>query len=137
MKKYVIAYFILFLILLGLRLTHGIPFGITVSGLDYSRAIIPGKSRNIMLIYNIVIMLACFVMAVILTNQKENVLKGKLLIPIIMFICFAFLPVGMSEEVRGIVPEYTKKFWTISSLIMRNMDRRLMICQYIAIMNIY
>lgn len=27
MKKYVIAYFILFLILLGMGLTHGIPFG--------------------------------------------------------------------------------------------------------------
>lgn len=120
MKKYVIAYLILLLILLGLGLTHGIPFGITVSELDYSRAIIPGKSRNIMLIYNIIIMLACFVIAVILTNQKENVLKCKWLIPVIMFICFAFLPVGMSEDVRGIVPEHTKEFWAIISLIMRN-----------------
>ena len=31
MKKYVIAYFILFLVLLGLGMTHGIPFGIIVT----------------------------------------------------------------------------------------------------------
>jgi len=47
-------------------------------------------------------MLASFVIAVILTNRQDNVLKGKILIPVIMFICFVFLPVGMSEHVRGL-----------------------------------
>lgn len=122
MKKYVIAYLILFLILLGLGLTHGIPFGITVSENDFFYGINPGIIRNIMLIYNIIIMLACFVITVILTKQKENVLKCKWLIPVIMFICFAFLPVGMREDVRIIPPERTKEFWSIISLIMRNLS---------------
>lgn len=122
MKKYVIAYLILFLILLGLGLTHGIPFGITVSANDFFYGINPGIIRNIMLIYNIIIMLACFVITVILTKQKENVLKCKWLIPAIMFICFAFLPVGMREDVRIIPPERTKEFWSIISLIMRNLS---------------
>ena len=120
MKKYVIAYIILFLILGGMGLTHGIPYGITVSELDYSRAFIPEKVRNIMLIYNIIIMLACFVIAVILTIQQDNALKGKMLIPVIMFICFVFLPVGMSEHIRGISQEHSREFWSILSLIMRN-----------------
>ena len=122
MKKYAIAYCILFLILLGLGVTHGIPFGITVSELDYSRAFIPGVTRNIILIYNIIIMLVCFVAAVILTKQKENVLKGKWLLPVIMFLCFAFLPVGMSEDIRGITQEHTKEFWSIISLMMHNLS---------------
>ena len=120
MKKYAITYMILFLILGGMGLTHGIPVGITVSEVDYSRAIIPEKVRNIMLIYNIIIMLACFVFAVILTNRQDNVLKGKILIPVIMFICLAFIPVGMSEHVRGIPQEHSREFWSIVSLIMRN-----------------
>lgn len=119
-KKYVIAYLILFLILLGLGLTHGIPFGITVSKLDLSFAFYPEIIRNIMLIYNIIIMLACFVIVVILTKHKENVLKCKWLLPVIMFICFAFLPVGMTERVRYVPLEHTKEFWSIISLIMRN-----------------
>lgn len=123
MKKYVIAYLIVFLILLGLGLTHGIPFGITVSELDLSRAFYPVIIRHIMLIYNIIIMLACFVITVILTNQKENVIKCKWLIPVIMFICFAFLPVGMTEDVRYVPLEHTKKFWSIISLFMRNMEQ--------------
>lgn len=89
MKKYAIAYFILFLILLGLGLTHGISFGITVSELDFSYAFYPEIIRNIMLI------------------------------PVIMFICFLFLPVGMSEDVRIIPPEHTKEFWSFISLMMR------------------
>lgn len=119
MKKYIIAYLILFLILLGLGLTHGIPFGITVSENEFN-GINPGIIRSIMLIYNIIIMLACFVMAVILTNQKENVLKCKWLIPVIMFICFAFLPVGMIDDVRITPPQHTKEFVSIISLIMHN-----------------
>lgn len=122
MRKYIIAYLILFLILMGLGLTHGIPLGIIVSENDFFYGINPGTIRNIMLIYNIIIMLACFVIAVILTNQKENVLKCKRLIPVIIFICFAFLPVGMSEDVRIFSPEPTKKFWSIISLIMRNLS---------------
>jgi len=120
MKKYVIVYMILFLVLGGLGLTHGVQVGITVSELDYSYAFIPEKIRNIMLIYNIIIMIACFLGAVILAYQKDNVLKSKWMIPVIMFICFAFLPVGMSEHVRGITEEHTKEIWTIFSLIMRN-----------------
>ena len=100
MKKYVIVYLILFLILLGLGLTHGIPFGITVYEKDLSMAFRPIIDRDIVLIYNIIIMLACFVIAVILTNQKENVLKCKWLIPVIIFICFVFLPIGMEEEIQ-------------------------------------
>lgn len=120
MKKYVIAYIILFMILGGMGLTYGIPFGITISELDYSHAFIPEKIRYIMLIYNIIIMLACFVIAVVLTNRQDNVLKYKWLIPVIMFICFVFLPVGMSEHVRGILQEHSREFWSIFSLIMRN-----------------
>ena len=121
MKKYVIAYLLLFLFLLGLGLTHGIPLGMTVSELDLSYAFIPVISRNIMLIYNIIIMLICLVIVVILTKQKENVFKCKWLLPFIMLIYCAFLPVAMSDEVRGITPEYTKEFWCIFSLIMRNL----------------
>ena len=117
MKKYVIAYFILFLILLGLGLTHGIPFGITVSEEELIHSIFPFIIRDIMLTYNLIIMLACFVMAVIVTNQKENILKCKWLIPVIMFICFAFLPVGMREYVQLVSQEYTKEFVSIISLI--------------------
>ncbi len=118
MKKYVIAYLILFLILLGLGLTHGIPFGITVYEKDLSMAFRPIIVRDIVLIYNIIIMLACFVIAVILTNQKENVLKCKWLVPVIMFICFAFLPVGMEEEIQLFPQGHTREFWSIISLIM-------------------
>lgn len=120
MKKYVIAYLILFLILSGLGLTHGIPFGITVSKNEFFYGFNPGIIQNVMLIYNISIMLACFLMAVILTNQKENVLKCKWLIPVIMFICFAFLPVGMIDDIRIVPAKHTKEFVSIISLIMRN-----------------
>lgn len=119
MKKYVISYLILFLILLSLGLTHGITFGITVSVDEFFYGINPGIIRNIMLIYNIIIMLACFVITVILTSQKKNTLKRKWLIPFIMFICFAFLPVGMSVDMRIVPPVQTKKFWSIISLMMR------------------
>lgn len=47
MKKYVISYLILFLIIVALGLMHGIPFGITVSELDYSHAFIPGKVETL------------------------------------------------------------------------------------------
>ena len=117
MKKYIIAYFFLFLVLLGLGFTHGIPFGITVSEKEIFYGFNPGTLRKVMLIYNISIMLACFLMAVILTNQKENVLKFKWLIPVIMFICFAFLPVGMIDYVRIPSSEHTKEFVSIISLI--------------------
>lgn len=120
MKKYIIAYLFLFLVLLGLGLTHGIPFGITVSENEFFYGFNPGIIRNVMLIYNITIMLACFLMAVILTNQKENVLKFKWLIPVIMFICFAILPVGMIDDVRIVPAKHTKEFVSIISLIMRN-----------------
>ena len=119
MKKYVISYLILFLILLSLGLTHGITFGITVSVDEFFYGINPGIIRNIMLIYNIIIMLACFVIAVILTSQKKNALKGKWLIPVIMFICFAFLPVGMSVDMRIVPAVQTKKLWSFISWIMR------------------
>ena len=102
---------------------QAIPLGITVSEMDYSRAIISGKSRSIVLIYNIIIMLTCFVMAVILTNQKENVLKCKWLIPVMMFICCVFLSVNMSEDVRRIVLEHTKGFQFFISLIMHNIEQ--------------
>ncbi len=118
MKKYVIAYFILFVILLGLGLTHGIPCGILVSEILLVCGPSPGIIRDIILIYNLHIMLACFVMAVILTLQKENVLKCKWLIPIIMFICFAFLPVRVIDDVRFFSSEHTKEFWSIISLFM-------------------
>ncbi len=118
MKKYVIAYFILFVILLGLELTHGIPCGILVSEILLVCGPSPGIIRDIILIYNLHIMLACFVMAVILTLQKENVLKCKWLIPIIMFICFAFLPVRVIDDVRFFSSEHTKEFWSIISLFM-------------------
>ena len=77
MKKYVTIYIILFVVMGGIGLTHGILFGITVSELDYIYAFIPEKIRNIMLIYNIVIMLTCFVIAVVLAKQKSNVLKEQ------------------------------------------------------------
>ncbi|MCM1112121.1 MAG: hypothetical protein NC399_02585 [Muribaculum sp.] len=117
MKKYVIAYSVLFLILLGLGLTHGIPLGITISEQDWSMATYPEVIRDIMLIYNIDIMWACFVIAVILTKQKENGLKCKWLIPVIMFICLTFLPVGMYERVRYVPWEYEKEFWSFISLL--------------------
>lgn len=120
MKKYVTIYIILFVVMGGIGLTHGILFGITVSELDYSYAFIPEKMRNIMLIYNIVIMLTCFVIAVVLAKQKSNVLKCKGLIAAIMFICLLLLPVGMSEHVRGIPQEHSREFWSIFSLFMRN-----------------
>ena len=119
MKKYVIAYIILFLILLGLGLTHGIPFGITIAELDFSFAIRPAILRHIVLIYNMIIMLACFVTTVILTSQKKNTLKRKWLIPVIMFICFVFLPVGMSVDIQIVPRVQTKKFWSFISLMMR------------------
>ena len=118
MKKYVIVYLILFLILLGLGLLHGIPFGITVIEHDWSMAFYPEITREILLIYNLIIMWVCFAIAVILTKQKQNVLKYKCLIPVIMFICLAFLPIGMYERVRYVPREYEKEFWSIISLIM-------------------
>ena len=117
MKKYVIAYSVLFLILLGLGLTHGIPFGITISEQDWSMAFYPIILREILLIYNIIIMLVCFVIAVILTKQKQNVLKYKWLIPVIMFICLVFLPVGMYEDIQLVPSGHTKEFWSSFSLI--------------------
>ena len=118
MKKYVISYSILFLILLGLGVTHGIPFGITVIEHDLSMAFYPETTRDILLIYNLIIMWGCFAAAVILTKQKQNVLKYKWLIPVIMFICLAFLPIGMYERVRYVPREYEKEFWSIISLMM-------------------
>lgn len=118
MKKYGIVYLILFSILLGLGLMQGIPFGITVYEKDLSMAFHPIIVRDIVLIYNIIIMLACFVIAVILTNQKGNVLKCKWLIPVIMFICLVFLPVGMFEEIQLFPSGHTREFWSIISLIM-------------------
>ncbi len=117
MKKYVIAYSVLFLILLGLGLTHGIPLGITISEKDLSMAFRPIIVREILLIYNIIIMLVCFVIAVILTKQKQNVLKCKWLIPVIMFICLVFLPVVMFEEIQLFPSGHTKEFWTFISLL--------------------
>ena len=122
MKKYVIAYSVLFLILLGLGMTHGIPFGITVFEKDLSMAYRPIIVREIVLIYNIIIMLACFVIAVILTKQKQNGLKCKWLIPVIMFICLAFLPVGMYERVVYVPWEYEKEFWSFISLLTHKHD---------------
>ena len=119
MKKYVIAYIILFLILLGLGLTHGIPFGITIAELDFSFAIRPAILRHIVLIYNMIIMLACFVTTVIPTSQKKNTLKRKWLIPVIMFICFAFLPVGMIDDIRIAPQAHMKEFVSIISLMLR------------------
>ena len=118
MKKYVIAYLILFLILLGLGLTNGIPFGITVIEHDWGMAFYPEITREILLIYNLIIMWVCFAIAVILTKQKQNVLRCKRIIPGIMFICFAFLPVGMVEHIIYVPPEHTKEFVSIISLIM-------------------
>ncbi|MCM1112118.1 MAG: hypothetical protein NC399_02570 [Muribaculum sp.] len=122
MKKYVIAYSVLFLILLGLGLTHGIPFGITIWEKNWSMATYPETIREIVLIYNIIIMWLCFVIAVILTKQKQNVLKCKWLIPVIMFICLAFLPMGMYECVIYVPWKYKKEFWSFISLLTHQHD---------------
>lgn len=117
MKKYAIAYLSMFLILWVLGLTHGIPFGITFWEKDWSYAFYPVIVRDIVLIYNIIIMLACFVLAVVLAKQKQNVLMCKWLIPVIIFVWFAFLPVGMFERIQYVPKEYTNEFWSIISTI--------------------
>lgn len=119
MKKYAIAYLSMFLILWVLGLTHGIPFGITFYEKDYG--FYPVLQRETVLIYNIIIMLACFVLAVVLAKQKQNVLMCKWLIPVIICVWFVFLPVGMFENSQYVViehtTEHTKEFWSYISLI--------------------
>ena len=118
MKKYIFVYLLLFSILLILGFTHGIPFGITISELDYTMAIRPVIIRDVVLIYNVIIMLVCFLCAVIFTNQKENSIKCKWLILVIIIICFALLPVGIKEEIQLFPEGNTREFWSIISLIM-------------------
>ncbi len=120
MKKYIIMYLVLFVVLLGLGLTRGIPYGVTVSQQDFTNWFIPGNKKDVLLIYNIIIMMICFVIAFVLTIHKENVLKYKWLIMIVMFVCFMFLPVGMSEEVRGVAQKHTQEFWSLFKLGIRN-----------------
>ncbi|MDE7253262.1 MAG: hypothetical protein K2O32_10025 [Acetatifactor sp.] len=117
MKKYAIAYLSMFLILWIMGLTNGIPYGITFLEDDLFYAFHPVLIREIVLIYNIIIMLACFVLAVVLAKQKQNVLMCKWLIPVIIFIWFAFLPVFMREDICYWPKGYTNEFASLISLM--------------------
>ncbi len=119
MKKYIIIYILLLVILLVMGLTHGIPFGITVSEIDCTRGFLPIISSDIVLIYNIVIMLGCLVCAILVTTQKDNIFFLKWLIPIVMLISFIFLPVGMSKHICFQPKETIIEIWSLVSMAMR------------------
>lgn len=102
MKKYTKAYLVLFLILLGLQLTKGIPVGIPFITVGNKGIIDGGMKKYILLVFNIVIMIVCFVAAVVFTRQKDNPIKMKWVFPVLMFVYFFFMPIFMIQETGGL-----------------------------------
>lgn len=119
MKKYIITYVVLFAILLVMGLTHGIPFGVTVSEVDEIFGIMPKISKHIVLIYNIGIMLGCLIGAILITMKKDNTFSLKWLIPVVMLVSFVFLPIGMSKHLCIQPKETFTQIWSLVSLAMR------------------
>lgn len=118
-EKYIITYIVLLAILLIMRLTHGIPFGIMVSEIDELYGIVLKINKHIVLIYNIVIMLGCLVGTILVTVKKDNTFSLKWLIPIVMLISFLFLPIGMSKHICIQPNETFIEMWSLVSLAMR------------------
>lgn len=103
MKKHIIIYAILFVILFLLLITKGIPYGIVFH--ENNRLGYPdgAKTTQLFLIFNALIILVCFVLAIINTCHKANRIPFKWGIPIVMAVIIAFLPIIRIEQTGGII----------------------------------
>ena len=95
MKKYITIYSVLFAILFLMLFTGGIPYGIVLQ--EYDDAFLGIKDGYtgymILQIYNILIMFICLIVNIITTCSKDNLIRYKWLLSIIMLVVLAFLPI--------------------------------------------
>ena len=95
MKKYITIYSVLFAVLFLILITGGIPYGIVLQ--EYDDAFFGIKDGYtgymILQIYNILIMLICLIANIMTTCRKNNPIRHKWLLPIIMLVFLAFLPI--------------------------------------------
>ena len=119
MKKYLCIYAILYVILLVLLITGGIPYGIILNETDKRGMPDGSKSTMTLLIFNIIIALVVFASGMIITCIKSNKLHFKWLFPggILLF-TVALVPIiqiistgGFIEGVHQEYHSFITSFW--------------------------
>lgn len=94
MKKYIISYFILFIITIVLICTGGVPFGINMPTYFSEAELSAGFGGiRIFLIYNLIIAIIMLFVGVMITRNKNNELKNKRFLLIIYLILWLFIPI--------------------------------------------
>ncbi len=107
----------LFAILLVLHMTKGVPGGIIISQLDYSRMPDGKAVSRILLIWNILIMAICLMVSVVITINKNNNIKNKWIVLLILTVYLFFIPVIVNVETGGLMGEYYRQYWSLFSSI--------------------
>ena len=119
MKKYMCIYAILYVVLLVLIITGGIPYGIILNEIDKRGMPDGSQSTTMLLIFNIIIALVVFVVGMITSCIKNNKLRFKWLFPIgILVFTVALVPIiqiisigGLSAGVHQEYYSFTTSFW--------------------------
>ena len=102
MTKIKKAYSVIFILVLILAITKGFDIGIPINSY---------KNGDIsMLLLNFVIVLSIWIISLILTINKKNNLKLKLIIFIVIILISLFIPVGVHSYYAGIIGKYNKDY---------------------------
>lgn len=116
MKKYYWIYAVMFFILIVLLISGGIPHGIA---LVYRKAqgIDDVSRKSIILVFNMLIMLICFVVALVVTISKNNAIKIKWVFPVLMLIVFAFIPISLKMHSGGIIYQKHRELYSVIEFV--------------------
>ena len=102
MKKYFCSYAILFMILLLILITGGIPQGIIIHEIDSLGHADGFKVEQVFLIYNFITILVCIITSIVITCMKANQIRFKWIIPVVLLILSAaLLPIVRISSMGG------------------------------------
>lgn len=102
MKKYICSYAILFIILLLILITGGIPQGIIIHEIDSLGHADGFKVEQVFLIYNVAAILVCLITSIVITCIKANRIRFKWIIPVILLVLSAsLLPIFRISSMGG------------------------------------
>ena len=114
MKKYIGKYMILFVILLIMFITGGIPYGNTVKEIELGW-MDTGKTTVILLTYNLIITIIVLVAGIMISCKKDNKTPLKWLFPIGMLaFIFTLVPIIKEVSIGGRFVVETTYFYSLA-----------------------
>ena len=102
MKKYLCAYAILFMILLLILITGGIPWGTIIDAQNSLGTADGFKVETVFLMYNFITILLCLITSIVITCVKANQIRYKWIISVILLAFSAtLLPIVRTSSMGG------------------------------------